>query len=245
MERQIERVLILADQPVMSRPIAAARVLDALPAACKIDQQLCRNVGKYLQRYSRSLGVTDASVQAASSDGAEVTLPNQRGMTTESAWQVSASGFWQPTPYAMVSVGGTAYDGDAVPTGTMLSFGFEYAQLDVGWREHWLSPFSQSSMLLSTNAETMPSVTLSSYSPLTPLGFRYEVFVAEMDHSDQIRYLDRFTSGKPQLAGLQFSIEPAAGWSLSAHRIMQSTTRASASRRKKNSAIRSRRGARG
>src|SRR5262252_10213443 len=57
MERQIERVLILADQPVMSRPIAAARVLDALPAACRIDQQLCRNVGKYLERYSRRLGV--------------------------------------------------------------------------------------------------------------------------------------------------------------------------------------------
>jgi hypothetical protein len=221
MERQIERVLILADRPVMSRPIAAARVLDALPAACKIDQQLCRNVGKYLERYSRALGVTDASTQVASSDGAEVTLPNQRGMTTESAWQVSASGFWQPTPYAMISLGGTAYDGDAVPTGSMLSFGFEYAQLDIGWREHWLSPFSQSSMLLSTNAETMPSVTLSSYSPLTPLGFRYEVFVAEMDHSDEIRYRGRFTSGEPQLAGLQLSIEPAAGWSLAAHRLMQ------------------------
>jgi hypothetical protein len=28
MERQIQRVLILADQPIMTRPIAAARVLD-------------------------------------------------------------------------------------------------------------------------------------------------------------------------------------------------------------------------
>jgi len=36
-EHQIERVLILAGKPVMSRPIAAATVLDALPKACKID----------------------------------------------------------------------------------------------------------------------------------------------------------------------------------------------------------------
>jgi hypothetical protein len=65
MERQIQRVLILADQPIMTRPIAAARVLDALPAACKVDQHLCRSVGRYLDRYTRRLGVTDASAQAA------------------------------------------------------------------------------------------------------------------------------------------------------------------------------------
>ena len=64
-ERDIERLMILADRPIMSRPIAAARVLDALPAACKVDQQLCRRVGRYLERYSRRVGVTDASAQAA------------------------------------------------------------------------------------------------------------------------------------------------------------------------------------
>jgi hypothetical protein len=221
MGRQIERVLILADRPVMTRPIAAARVLEALPAACKIDQQLCRSVGKYLDRYSRRLGVTDASAQAATSSGAQVALPNQRGMTSESAWQISGNVFWQPSAYALVSLGGTAYEGDAVASGSMLSLGFEYAQLDIGYRDHWMSPFAQSAMLLSTQAMTLPSVTLSNYSPVTPLRIRYEVFLAEMEHSDRIRFNDRFTSGEPRLAGLQLSIEPAAGWSLSAHRIMQ------------------------
>src|SRR5579872_7261340 len=41
MESQIERVLILGDKPVLTRPIAAARVLDALPKACKVDEALC------------------------------------------------------------------------------------------------------------------------------------------------------------------------------------------------------------
>jgi len=40
-ERAIERVLILADDPVLTRPIPAARVLDALSAACEIDAPLC------------------------------------------------------------------------------------------------------------------------------------------------------------------------------------------------------------
>ena len=41
-ERQIERLLILADQPVMQRPIAAATVLGALPRACERDVVLCQ-----------------------------------------------------------------------------------------------------------------------------------------------------------------------------------------------------------
>jgi hypothetical protein len=55
-ERQIERVLILADKPVISRPIAAATVLDALPAASRIDPVLGRSVRRYpaIRDYVRS-----------------------------------------------------------------------------------------------------------------------------------------------------------------------------------------------
>ena len=69
MERQIERVLILAGKPVMSRPIAAATVLDALPRACKVDPALCAEVRRYLSRYMHTAGVAHASVEGASSSG--------------------------------------------------------------------------------------------------------------------------------------------------------------------------------
>ena len=36
LEREVERVLILGDRPVMTRPIPAAAVVDALPKACAI-----------------------------------------------------------------------------------------------------------------------------------------------------------------------------------------------------------------
>src|SRR5450755_4147182 len=60
-ERQIERVLILADEPVLKRPFAVALVEDALPQACKVDKPLCTKVKRYLQRYSRDYAVTHAS----------------------------------------------------------------------------------------------------------------------------------------------------------------------------------------
>src|ERR1700721_3142214 len=61
-ERQIERVLILADEPILKRPFAMALVELALPEACKRDKALCAKVKKYLERYSRDYAVTTASV---------------------------------------------------------------------------------------------------------------------------------------------------------------------------------------
>ena len=134
-ERDIERVLILADKPILARPIPAAVVLEALPAACRADgdASLCRRVRRHLDRYMRTLGLDHASVEAAAVDGS-IPLPNARGMASESTWRASGLAHWQPSDHLLVSVGGVAYDGDAVPSGSVLSTGFQYAQLDIGFR---------------------------------------------------------------------------------------------------------------
>ena len=49
-ERKIERVLVLGEQPALTRPIAAATVLDALPRACELDAVL----SECAQRHSRA-----------------------------------------------------------------------------------------------------------------------------------------------------------------------------------------------
>src|SRR5580704_18937151 len=77
MERQIERVLILADEPILKRPFAVALVEDALPQACKVDKPLCTKVKRYLQRYSRDYAVTHASATGSYTHGANVVVPNQ------------------------------------------------------------------------------------------------------------------------------------------------------------------------
>ena len=222
-ERQIERVLILAGKPVMRRPIAAAVVLDALPVACERDRALCEDVRRHLQRYMGKYAVTHAQAQVgiASGDSA-ATMPNQHGKAVDSTWQVAASGYFQPNDYLILNAGGVAYEGEATATGSFLSVGFDFAQLDVGFRDHWLGPMSDSSSLISTQAPTMPSITLSNYRPISPLGFSYEVFHAESSRQDGIRFSEAATtSGRPRLAGVQLGIEPTLGYALSVNRITQ------------------------
>lgn len=231
-ERQIERVLILADKPILSRPIAAATVLDALPAACRIDRVLCGQVRRYLNRYMRTFNVDQASIQGGMGDSSGA-IPNSYGTPVDSAWQASVGAHWQVHDHIILSAGAVAYEDEINPTGSMLSIGFDWAQLDVGFRPHWYSPFTDSAMLISTEAPTLPSVTLSNYRPLTGLGITYEVFLGEMDFSDRIAFGDNCapagppqpgetcTAGKPRLGGMRIGIQPTPGWSLSANRMYQ------------------------
>lgn len=220
-ERQIERVLILADDPVLTRPLAAARVLDALPRACAIDPVLCAEVRRYLARFAPASGLVLASAEVSAASGADRAVPDRHGLGTESVWNLAAGAYVQPSDYAILSLGAVAYEGEATPTGSLLSVGVSRAQLDVGFRDHWFSPLTDASMLIGTEAATMPSVTLSNYDPLTRLGLRYEAFVAEMSESDRIAWHGGFTRGKPRLTGLHLSAEPVPGWSIGLNRLMQ------------------------
>src|SRR6202166_2238021 len=81
MERQIERVLILADEPILKRPFAVALVELALPKACEVDKFLCEKVKRYLQRYSRDYAVTHASATGSiTKNGAGDVVPNEHGL---------------------------------------------------------------------------------------------------------------------------------------------------------------------
>jgi hypothetical protein len=220
-ERQIEQVLIFAGQPVVRRPIPAAMVLDALPAACEVDEVLCGRVRRYLSAYMGRYAVTHVSAEAAGAEHSGRTLPNSRGMSAQDAWTASIVAHFQPSDYVLLQLGGVAYPDEATASGSVLSLGYEYAQLDVGFREHWWSPMTDSSMLIGTQAPPMLGVTLSNYTPITKLGFRYEAFMARMSHMDGIAFEGGTTSGEPQLFGVQISIDPVRGWTLSASRILQ------------------------
>jgi len=247
MERQIERVLILADEPILKRPIPVELVKLALPQACLLDKYLCKKVGRYLERYSRDYALTHASATAAFTHGAKnVVLPDAYGMESDSHYEFSAQGFVQPSDYLLASAGVISYKGRTRPTGTALSLGFDWAQIDVGYRDHWMSPMTDSSMIMSTEAPTTPSVTVSNYAPLTRFGFQYEFFLTKLDQTgtgsatgnllstagldpnagnvpagDNILYDGVYGRGNPRLFGAQFSIEPFPGWSLGINRLLE------------------------
>jgi len=109
LEREVERVLILGDRPVMSRPIPAAMVLEALPKACAIDPVLCRRVRRALKPYMQDSALEFATIEGSAVSGdSKLVIPNQYGQTEQSQWQVAGAGFIQPNDYLLITLGGVA-----------------------------------------------------------------------------------------------------------------------------------------
>jgi Capsule assembly protein Wzi len=231
MERQIERVLILGDEPILKRPIPVQLVEAALPEAAKIDPALAAKVRRYLERYDRDYALTHASLTGAADHGAHVTVPNEYGLPSSSHYEVSAQAYVQPSDYLLASAGVLAYQGRTQPLGSILSLGFSGAQLDLGYRPHWFSPLTDSSMTMSTEAPITPSITLSNWEPLTRLGFQYELFLTRLSQTssqavagvpgNNIFYNGVESRGDPRLFGLQVSIEPYPGWSIGVNRLLE------------------------
>src|SRR5688500_5072120 len=128
-ERKIERVLILADQPFLTRPIPAAVVRDALPRACEQDSALCEDVRRYLTSLTKTTGISYAGLTASGSSGADTALPNRHGMTSLSNYEAAIAAYWQPASFLAVTGGVLAYEGEATPTGTVVSIGADVAQI--------------------------------------------------------------------------------------------------------------------
>lgn len=221
LSQQLDQLMLLADRPVLRRPIALSTIREALPVACSRDPLLCERVSAALAPYLRTSAVTQLRVDAALAGGADYPLANLYGLDIDSPWQLSASAHVQLHERIRLTLGGVAWRGEFVPTGTVLSLAGLGTQLDIGYRERWLSPMTDSSMLISTQATTMPSVTLSNQTPYTRLRLGYELFAARMSSSERIVFDDGFTSGYPRLAGLHVAAEPLAGLALGANRVLQ------------------------
>ena len=159
-EREVRRLFTMAGMPVLRKPWFAADVEAALKRACSPPDAICTRVQIYLDRYKRAAGFMDASALLKSADTPDKFTPNQRGMKLASRYNVSARAYWQAADYLLFTASAVAYEDEIVPT-AIISIGFDAAQVDIGWRDRWFSPFQDSATMISTNALPSPSVTIT------------------------------------------------------------------------------------
>lgn len=207
-ERQVERLMALSGTPILTRPIPLVQVQEALKHYCTQPSTVCRQVRNYLSRYRDTDGFTYANLELNLKSDEAAPLANERGQASDNAVAGNAQLFLRLSEYWYSYLGGERREDGESMEGTFTSVGVDWMQLDVGYRPHWFSPMQHSAMLWSTNAETTPSLTLSSPAMIGSIGFRYELFATKLSKSENIAFQGRTTSGDPCAIGMHLSINP-------------------------------------
>ncbi len=229
LENEIERLANVAGMPQLTKPYSVASVYDALEKVRYSNPRLYSRLNASLKPYAERFAVSHAEVGVRSGDSSRV-MPNERGVRADNQVFVNFRGQWQMADWLAIYAGanatayqGSVYDDVIQASGSMLSIGVDWAQLDIGYKDFWLSPFQGSAQLLSTNAETMPSVSLSNNLPIEFLGVRWQYlgFVSQMSRQE-VKYNGTSSDDeKPLIAGLHLSMQPTEWWSIGATRVFQ------------------------
>jgi len=222
-ELELNRLASLAKLPVLTKPYHTATVNRYLEKIVDSHPTLYMRITTYLKRYKKKAAITHAVGQLNYANTENIALPNQRGQMANATYQASFNGFWQVNQYLIINGGGRYYEGgNYLKTNTFVSFGLDVLQVDIGYREHWLSPFQEAAVLLSTQAKPPLSVTISNPTLITDYNIKYEMSVSILDEHDGIQF-DRdepAVSGKPALLTMHVSIQPFDWWTIGFNRTL-------------------------
>lgn len=208
-ELQIEKLMTMTGDAPLVKPYKAKEIVNRLESIKDYHPLLYRRLSAYLKRYTQEIANTHRAVIVSGGKDNNRALENNRGVKHNANVEISAAGHVFINPYLFVS-GGASYsdDGGRAVTNTHITYGNEYIQMDLGFRDHWFSPFQDSAMLMSTQAENTPSITLSNSTGLTSFNIRYELFYAQMDEDVAINANGVVEQGEPTMAGLHISAAP-------------------------------------
>ncbi|TQV80234.1 capsule assembly Wzi family protein [Aliikangiella coralliicola] len=222
-ELELEKLATVAKMPTLAKPYSLATVQVYLDKINDSHPELYRRIKRYLQRYKKDFNVTQASIEASYSTYEKKTLPNARGRTAESNISGHFATHWSFADNWNLSLGGTVKDesDDFVPHNTYLSYIHDYFQIDLGYKELWLSPLQESAMLLSTQAEPIARFSISSPRPLTDWKIRYDISFGKLEKMEGIRFGEERFPGRPGFLTMHFSGQLVDWWTIGVSRTMQ------------------------
>ncbi|MBA6223248.1 hypothetical protein H4J51_07410 [Colwellia sp. MB02u-18] len=222
LELELEKLATITKLPILTRPYHAATIYKYLAKIKSSHPTLYQRLNAYIKRYKKTKAVTHFSAQISHSFKDDFLMANQRGLDVDDSFKISTSSFWQVNEHLILNAGGTLYNDEIIPNNSYISFGWDVLQVDIGYREHWLSPTQEGALLLSTQAKPALNVTISNPELLTDWNIKYEMSVGVLERQNGIQFDAKKApvSGKPALMSLHFSFQPLDWWTIGFNRTL-------------------------
>jgi hypothetical protein len=221
-ELELEKLSSVARLPLLTKPYHAATVNKYMAKVKNSHPALYQRLNSYIKRYKKTSAITHFSAQYNHSFKDDALIANQRGLNIGDSFKFTTSSFWQVNEHLILNGGGTFYDGEMIPNNSYVSFGWDVFQVDVGYREHWLSPTQEGAMLLSTQAKPTLNVTISNPELLTDWNIKYELSVGILEKQNGIQFDNKKApvSGRPALMSMHLSLQPLDWWTIGFNRTL-------------------------
>jgi len=221
-ELEVEKLATIAKLPILTRPYHTATIYKYLNKIKSSHPTLYQRLNAYIKRYKKTKAVTHFSAQISHSFKDDFLIANQRGLDIDDSFKISTSSFWQVNEHLILNAGGTLYNGEVIPNNSYISFGWDVLQVDIGYREHWLSPTQEGALLLSTQAKPALNVTISNPELLTDWNIKYEMSVGVLERQNGIQFdVEKApVSGKPALMSMHLSFQPLDWWTIGFNRTL-------------------------
>ncbi|MDK2596544.1 capsule assembly Wzi family protein [Pseudoalteromonas obscura] len=225
LEYQVDKMFALTAVTPMSKPYRITEINKHIVKLGNIDPALQASIRARIAPYLQQDAITRRGIKLRVDSGEEQKLANDRGNYSGEYAELSLGGIYRGSKNSLVQLGAEyrVESGKLVPYNTFYALGGENLQLNLGYKEHWFSPFKHSATIYSTNAKAPLSASLGLNSPLKNWwNFDFEVFYSELEHvEDGIMYQNTLHDGTPRLAGTQLNFEPLQNWKIGINRIMQ------------------------
>ncbi len=225
LEHQIDRMFAISTGTPMAKPYRIYDVQIALRQIKQSNPDLHAQILSGIQPYMSRDAVTRMGVKLRADSGAEVKLVNDRSNSSNEYAEVSFDGIWRGGEHSLMQLGAEyrVEQGKLVAYNSFYALGGDNLQLNLGYKEHWFSPFKTFAQVYSNNAQAPLSVSLGLNAPLQNWwSFDFELFYSKLEHVEKgILYQGTLHSGTPKLAGTHLSIEPIDGWKIGVNRMMQ------------------------
>ncbi|MEI8640720.1 hypothetical protein P4S68_04870 [Pseudoalteromonas sp. Hal099] len=142
LEHQIQRLLAVSKNThIMSKPYKAHDIYKVLQKIRFTHPELYHTLTYQINPYIQAGALT--FVKGTASVGTNnKNLPNQRGQTTKTNLIIEGGANLSLGDYFGASAVGIINEDGIIPTQSIVYMGFKYAQLDIGYREHWYSPLT-------------------------------------------------------------------------------------------------------
>lgn len=219
-ELELEKLATIARLPLLTKPYHASTVYMYLNKIKNSHPTLYQRLNAYIKRYKKTQAVTHFSAQISHSFKDDTLLANQRGLRLDDTFKITTASFWQANEHLIFNGGGTFYDGEIIPNNSYVSFGWDVFQVDIGYREHWLSPTQEGALLLSTQAKPALNITISNSELITDWNVKYELSLGRLEKQNGIQFDTSKdpVSGKPNLLSMHLSLQPLKWWTIGFNR---------------------------